>query len=78
MLSTVYAGRQPLTYGRWGRRQFAAAFARHLMVKDPCALLSLPAIVSVINATPVVLYRHPAAVWRSYIRQGGGSPGRLC
>jgi hypothetical protein len=43
-----------------------------VIVKDPFALLSLPVVVSVTGAMPVVVFRHPAAVLASYRRMGWG------
>lgn len=70
VLRSVYAGRHPLTYGRYGRRQWKAPWAEHLVVKDPFALLSIPTIVRATGAVAVVVYRHPAAALISYRRQG--------
>jgi hypothetical protein len=41
-----------------------------LIVKDPFAMLSVPAIVHVTGTTPVMLYRHPGAALASYRRMG--------
>lgn len=71
LLGAAYSGRNPLVYSRYGRRQWSAAFPwTQLIVKDPFAMLSMPAIVSVTNARPVLIYRHPGAVLASYRRMG--------
>ena len=41
-----------------------------MIVKDPFAMLSLPAIVEATNALPLLVFRHPAAVLASYRRMG--------
>jgi hypothetical protein len=41
-----------------------------LIVKDPYALLSLPAVTRVTRAVPVLVYRHPGAILASYRRVG--------
>lgn len=70
-LRLAYSGRTPWTYGRYGRRQWAAPLpATRVVVKDPFALLSLPAVVRTTGARPIVVYRHPAAVLVSYRRLG--------
>jgi hypothetical protein len=71
LLRRVYSGRDPRVYSRYGTRQWAAAWPRtRLVVKDPFALLSIPAIAEVTGARPVVLFRHPAALLASYRRMG--------
>lgn len=70
-LRRSYAGLNPLVYSRYGRRQWAAPLPwTRLVVKDPFAMLSLPAVVQVTGAVPVLLYRHPAAALASYRRMG--------
>jgi hypothetical protein len=70
-LRRSYAGLNPLVYSRYGRRQWAAPLPwTRLVVKDPFAMLSVPAVVRVTGAVPVVLYRHPAAALASYRRMG--------
>lgn len=71
LLQSTYAGTNPMTYGRYGERQWAAALpTSRIIVKDPFAMLSLPAITNLTNATPVLIYRHPGAVLASYRRMG--------
>ncbi len=70
-LRAAYRGYNPWVYSRYGQRQWAAPFPRTTMVvKDPFAMLSLPAVVGATGAIPVLLYRHPAAVLASYRRMG--------
>ena len=70
-LRTAYRGLNPWLYSRYGRRQWAAPLPwTRLVVKDPFAMLSLPAVVSVTGARAVFLYRHPGAVLASYRRMG--------
>jgi hypothetical protein len=40
------------------------------VVKDPFAMLSMPAVAASTGATPVLVYRHPAAALASYRRMG--------
>jgi sulfotransferase family protein len=68
-LRRVYRGWEPRVYSRYGVRQWAAPLPWvRVVVKDPFALLSLPAITRATGARPVILYRHPAAVLASYRR----------
>lgn len=70
-LRRAYRGVNPLLYGRYGRRQWAAPWPwTRLIVKDPFALLSIPAVERVTSARPVVVFRHPGAVLASYRRMG--------
>lgn len=70
-LRRVYRGRNPWTFGRYGRRQWAAPKpTTRVIVKDPFAMLSLPAITRITGASVVLIYRHPAAVLASYRRMG--------
>jgi hypothetical protein len=70
-LRTAYRGINPWLYSRYGRRQWTASLPwTRLVVKDPFAMLSLPAVVSVTGARVVLLYRHPGAVLASYQRMG--------
>jgi hypothetical protein len=70
-LRTAYRGLNPWLYSRYGRRQWAAPLPWiRLVVKDPFAMLSLPAVASVTGARVVLLYRHPGAVLASYRRMG--------
>ena len=67
----AYRGWNPLVYSRYGHRQVAAALPwRRLIIKDPFALLSMPALREVTGAHPVLIYRHPGAVLASYRRMG--------
>ncbi len=71
LLTRTYKGRNPWTYGRYGHRQWAAPLPwTRVVIKDPFALLSVPAIQRTTGATVVVVYRHPAAVLASYRRMG--------
>lgn len=70
-LRLSYRGLNPLVYSRYGARQWAAALPwRTLIVKDPFALMSIPAVVAQTGARPVLVYRHPGAVLASYRRMG--------
>ena len=70
-LRAAYGGRTPWVYSRYGRRQWAAPLPwTRLVVKDPFAMLSLPAVVQATGARPVLLYRHPGAALASYRRMG--------
>lgn len=71
LLRRVYAGREPRTFSRYGVKQWAAPLPWTTpVVKDPFALLAVPAVVRVTGAVPVVVYRHPGAVLASYRRMG--------
>lgn len=71
LLRRTYAGREPRTSGRYGVRQWAAPLPwTTTVVKDPFALLAVPAVVAATGAVPVVVYRHPGAVLASYRRMG--------
>lgn len=70
-LRRSYQGRTPWVYSRYGHRQWAALLpGRRIVVKDPFALLSIPAVCRITMAHPVLLYRHPGAVLTSYRRMG--------
>lgn len=70
-LIRAYRGWEPRTYGRLGVRQWRAPLpTSRLIIKDPFALLSLAAVVSVTGALPVVVFRTPAATLASYRRMG--------
>ena len=70
-LQTTYQGLNPRTYGRYGRNQRRGPLpGTRIVVKDPFAMLSVPAITSVTGARGVQLYRHPGAVLASYRRMG--------
>lgn len=71
LLRRSYQGLNPWVYSRYGRRQWAAPLPWvRVVVKDPFAMLSLPAIVSHTGALPVLVYRHPGAVLVSFRRMG--------
>ncbi|MFK8023810.1 MAG: sulfotransferase [Ilumatobacter sp.] len=71
LLKRAYAGRNLMTFSRYGVRQWAAPLRNtRVIVKDPFAVLSLPAIVELTRAVPVVVYRHPGAVLASFRRMG--------
>ena len=70
-LRRCYAGREPRVLSRYGERQLRAALPwTTTVVKDPFALLSLPAVARATGAVPVVLYRSPVSVLASYRRMG--------
>jgi hypothetical protein len=70
-LRASYHGLNPLVYSRYGYRQAGALLpGTRLVTKDPFALLSIPAVVGVTGAVPVLVYRHPGAVLASYRRMG--------
>lgn len=70
-LRLAYRGLTPWVYSRYGHRQWAAPWpTTRLVVKDPFAMLSVPAVVRVTGARPVLVYRHPGAVLSSYRRMG--------
>jgi hypothetical protein len=68
---TAFRGVNPFVFGRYGRRQWAAPLPwTRIVVKDPFAMLSLPAVCASTGAVVVLLYRHPGAVLASYRRMG--------
>ena len=70
-LRTGYRGLDPRVFSRYGHRQWAAPLPwTRVVVKDPFALLSLPAVVATTGARVVLVFRHPAAVLASYRRMG--------
>lgn len=70
-LALAYRGWMPLVYSRYGYRQGVAPLPwSKIVVKDPFAMLSIPAIVRTTGAVPVLVYRHPGAVLASYRRMG--------
>jgi hypothetical protein len=76
LLRRCYAGRELRTYSRYGAEQWAAPWPwTHTIVKDPFALLSVPEIVRVTGAVPVVVYRHAGATLASYRRMGWTADG---
>lgn len=71
VLRRCYAGREPRVLSRYGERQLRAVLPwTTTVVKDPFALLSLPVVVRVTGAVPVVLYRSAVSVLASYRRMG--------
>lgn len=71
LLRRCYAGREPRVLSRYGEHQVRSALpGGTTVVKDPFALLSLPAVVRTTGAAVVVLYRPAAAVLASYRRMG--------
>jgi hypothetical protein len=69
LLRSAYRGWNPMVYSRFGARQWAAALpGTRLVVKDPYAMLSMPAVTRVTGAVPVLVYRHPGAILASYRR----------
>jgi Sulfotransferase family len=76
LLRRCYAGRELRTYSRYGAEQWAAPWPwTHTIVKDPFALLSVPEIVRITGAVPVVVYRHAGAALASYRRMGWTADG---
>lgn len=76
LLRRCYSGREPRAYSRYGAEQWLAPWPwTHTIIKDPFALLSVPAIVRATGAVPVVVYRHPGAVLASYRRMGWTADG---
>jgi hypothetical protein len=70
-LRLSHRGLTPKVYSRYGRRQWAAPLpGTRIVVKDPFAMLSMPAVTRITGATPVLVYRHPAAALASYRRMG--------
>lgn len=70
-LGRAYRGHTPWVYSRYGHRQWAApAPWTRIVVKDPFAMLSIPAVHRITGARSVLLYRHPGAVLTSYQRMG--------
>jgi hypothetical protein len=70
-LRLSHRGLTPLVYSRYGRRQWAAPLPRtRIVVKDPFAMLSMPAVARATGTTPVLVYRHPAAALASYRLMG--------
>jgi hypothetical protein len=71
LMRRIYRGLEPRTLSRYGIRQLAAATPwTCTIVKDPFALLSIPVVVRITGARPVLLYRNPCAVLASYRRMG--------
>jgi hypothetical protein len=71
VLRRCYAGREIRTFSRFGINQWAAPLpGTRVVIKDPFAVLSIGAVHAAAGALPVLLYRHPAAVFASYRRMG--------
>lgn len=71
LLRLAYAGINPWTYSRYGSRQWLAWLPTvRCIVKDPFAMLSIPAVQRVVGARAVLVYRHPGAALASYRRMG--------
>jgi Sulfotransferase family len=71
VLLRCYRGQEVRMFSRYGKDQWLAPLPwSRTVVKDPFALLSVPAIARVTAAIPVILYRHPGAVLASYRRMG--------
>jgi hypothetical protein len=70
-LRLAYRGLNPWVYSRYGVRQWVAPWPwTRVVVKDPFALLSIPAVARTTGALAIVVYRHPGAVLSSYRRMG--------
>lgn len=70
-LRRAYTATTPMVYSRYGVRRWAAPLPwSTLVVKDPFAVLSVPAVHRVTGARPVVIHRHPGAMLVSYRRMG--------
>lgn len=71
LLDRAYRGLNPMVYSRYGHHQWAAPLPWiRVIVKDPFAMLSLPAVSRVTGASVIVVYRHPGAVLASFRRMG--------
>jgi hypothetical protein len=71
ILGRCYRGQEAHMFSRYGKDQWLAPLPwSRTVVKDPFALLSVPAIVACTAAIPVIVYRHPGAVLASYRRMG--------
>ncbi len=76
LLRRCYAGREPRIYSKYGSHRMVAAMPwAHTIIKDPFALLSVPGIVAVTGAVPVVIYRPAGAVLAGYRRMGWSPDG---
>lgn len=70
-LKLAYRGLNPWVYSRYGSRQWAGPLpGTRLVVKDPFAMLSIPAVAAATGSVPVLVHRHPGAVLASYRRMG--------
>lgn len=71
LLRRIYRGLEPRTLSRYGIHQLTAAAPwTRTIVKDPFAMLSIPAVARITGAHVILLYRHPSAVLASYRRMG--------
>lgn len=71
VLRLAYTGTNPWGYSRYGRRQWMAPIPFvGCVVKDPFAMLSVPAVLQATGARAVLVYRHPGAMLVSYRRMG--------
>ncbi|WP_114908068.1 sulfotransferase [Ornithinimicrobium murale] len=71
LLRQAFAGLNPWVYSRYGYHQWWAPLPWvRVIVKDPFAMLSLPAITETTDARVVLVYRHPGAVLASFRRIG--------
>lgn len=71
LIRSAYRGTNPMVLSRYGKRQWSAPLPwTRMIVKDPFAMLSIPAIISITNARPILIYRHPGAVLSSFRRMG--------
>ena len=69
LLRAAYRGWNPMVYSKYGTRQWAGPLpGTRVVVKDPYALLSMPAVTAATGALPVLVYRHPGAILASYRR----------
>lgn len=68
-LRRAYRALDPNVYSRYGTRQWLAVLPwTRLVVKDPFAMLSIPAVHETTGARPVLIHRHPGAMLVSYRR----------
>lgn len=68
-LRRAYRAISPGVYSRYGLHQWRAPLPWfRLVVKDPFAMLSIPAISEATGARPVLIHRHPGAMLVSYRR----------
>ena len=71
IIARCYRGHELRMFSRYGKDQWLAPLPwSRIVVKDPFALLSVPAIAACTSAIPVIIYRHPGAVLASYRRMG--------
>jgi hypothetical protein len=68
-LRRAYRAVSPGVYSRYGLHQWRAPLPwSRLVVKDPFAMLSMPAVDAATGARPVLIHRHPGAMLVSYRR----------